>query len=83
MDAMSAAAVLNRELKTYQDKFAELAPANEGKFALVHGADLVEVLDSYEDALKIGYERFGLEPFLVKKISTTESVCYFTRHLGS
>lgn len=76
---MSTGTVLDRELKTYHDKLSEIPAESEGKFALIHGGDLVEILDSYEDALKIGYERFGLDTFLVKKISKTEAVCFFTR----
>ena len=71
---------LERELKTYNDQLTNLLP-NEGKFVLVHDSDVVGIYDTYEDALKTGYEKYGLAPFLVKKIQTVEQVQYFTRDL--
>ena len=42
---------------------------NEGKFALIGKAAFVGVFPSEEDAMKAGYSRFGLDGFLVQKIS--------------
>lgn len=50
---------LEKELETYSRKLPELKE-HEGKFALVHG-DAVDVFASYEDAIKEGYGRFGLQ----------------------
>jgi hypothetical protein len=55
---------LERELATYNDKLPQLKE-NEGKFVLIHGDQLVDVYTSYEDAIKEGYAKFKLEPFLV------------------
>ena len=71
---------LERELKTYTDHLQELK-ASEGKFVLIHGDQVVGIFESYQDALKAGYEKFGVKPFLVKRISAVESVAYFTREL--
>jgi hypothetical protein len=71
---------LEREMETYLRKLPELKDS-PGKFALVHGDDLVGVFAAYEDALKAGYERFQLEPFLVKKIEVIETVHSITRLL--
>jgi hypothetical protein len=68
------------------NKFKELLPslsASEGKYALVYQANLVGIFDSYNDALSAGYKAAGLEPFLVKRIATTEVISYFTRDLGT
>lgn len=73
---------LHKELARFQQLLPELI-GEEGKFALIHGSDLVGTYQSYEDALKVGYDRFGLKPFLVKKINGSESVAYFTRDLRS
>jgi hypothetical protein len=73
-------AALDRELVTYRRELPNLL-ADEGKFVLVKGDDLIEKFDTYEDALKVGYEKFKLEPFLVKRISHTEQIAYFTRDL--
>lgn len=79
-DAM--AKTLDRELKKYQENLPQLLP-HEGKFVLICGDAVVGLYDSYEDALAIGYEKCGVEPFLVKKISSTEQISYFTRDLGT
>ena len=36
--------------------------ASTGK--AVHGTDVVEFFSSYEDAIKVGYDKFKLDPFL-------------------
>ena len=64
---------LEQELATYKSKLAELA-AHEGKYVLIHGAEVAGVFTAYEDAIKEGYEKFGLEAFLVKRIQTFEQV---------
>jgi hypothetical protein len=57
---------LQKELETYHERLGELS-AKEGKFVLIHGADVVDTFGTYEDAVKEGYQRFKLEPFLVKR----------------
>jgi len=57
---------LERELETYRRRLPELT-SQEGKFALVR-LDEFDVFDTYGDALKEGYRRFGLEPFMVKQV---------------
>jgi hypothetical protein len=69
---------LEKELATYQAKLSELKQ-HEGKFVLIHDDDVVDLFSSYDDALKEGYKRFGLAPFLVKQIHAIEPVYYFTR----
>jgi hypothetical protein len=70
---------LERELQIYKERLADLR-ANEGKYALVHGDELV-VFDTYEDALRIGYEKYGLDPFMVKRIESVEAVHFITRDI--
>lgn len=69
---------LEKELETYKKKLSELK-AFEGKFVLIHGYDVVDTFSSYEDAIKEGYSRFKLEPFLVKQISSIEQVQFISR----
>ena len=69
---------LEKELETYKVKLPELA-AHEGKFALIHGTDIVDVYGTYEDALKEGYAKFKLEPFLVQQINSIEQVQFVSR----
>jgi len=69
---------LKRELQTYHRHERQLTPGNEGRYALVHGDDAPEVWDTYEDALRAGYERFGLEPFLVKEIHGVATIPFLS-----
>lgn len=73
---------LEKELKKYNEELSNLL-SQEGKFVLIHDHEIVDVFDTYEDALKVGYERFNLEPFLVKQIHAVEQVQYVTRFLDT
>lgn len=69
---------LELELETYKQKLSQLKE-NEGKFVLIHGNDVVDVFSTYEDAIKAGYQRFSLQPFLVKQIHSVEQVQFISR----
>jgi hypothetical protein len=71
---------LERELETYKSHLPELA-GSEGKFVLIAGSDLLGTYDTYQDALAAGYEKLGLKPFLVKRVSSIEAISFFTREL--
>jgi hypothetical protein len=70
---------LEKELQTYCDKRSELL-AHEGKFVLIHADEISGIWDTYEDALKVGYDKYGLLPFLVKRIEAMDTVNYSTRY---
>lgn len=72
---------LEKELETYNQNLHNLL-ADEGKYVVISGVEIDGIFESYSDALKMGYEKFGVKPFLVKKISATEKISYFTRDLG-
>ena len=69
---------LETELKTYKEKLNELKEF-EGKFVLIKGNSVVDTYTSYEDAIKEGYSKFGLEPFLVKQIRSFNGVQFISR----
>jgi NDP-sugar pyrophosphorylase family protein len=69
---------LKKELETYAKNLPSLL-SHEGKFVVISGDVVNGIYDSYNDALKVGYEKFGLKTFLVKKISSTEQISFFTR----
>ena len=71
---------LEKELKTYENKLPELKK-DEGKFVLIHGDQVIDIFTSYEDAIKDGYNRFKLEPFMVKQIQSIEQVQFISRPL--
>jgi len=70
---------LEKELTVYKQKLPELK-GQEGKFALIHGDDFIDTFGSYEDAMKEGYSKFGVnDPFLVKQIQAIEQVQFISR----
>lgn len=72
---------LEKELQTYHRELSTLLQ-HEGKYVLIKVENVIDCFDSYEDAIKAGYARFGLDPFLVKKIQAVEQVQYFSRSLA-
>jgi hypothetical protein len=73
---------LERELATYTREKGNLL-AEEGKFVVIRNEKIIGIFTAYEDALQVGYEKCGLEDFLVKKIESVETVHWFTRVLDS
>jgi hypothetical protein len=71
---------LEYEQATYQAHLIDLL-SYEGKYILIKGEDIVGPWETYEEALQAGYDRFGLVPFLVKKIQRVEPIQYFSREL--
>jgi len=70
------------ELEKENETFTKLLPElkeHEGKFALIHREELVDLYVSYDDALKEGYKRFGLTPFMVKQISASQQILFISR----
>jgi len=72
---------LEAELKTYEERLESLLP-EEGKFVLIHGTSVLGTFDTYEDAIKGGYDKCQLAPFLVKRIQAVDRVQCFTRALN-
>jgi hypothetical protein len=73
---------LEREIETYRCELPDLL-AHKGKYVVIHGDEVAGVFDGFEDALTVGYARFGGNPFLVRKISETEKVLYSSRSGGA
>jgi hypothetical protein len=70
---------LEKELATYQKHLPDWRE-HDGKFVLIHQDTVVDMFSSYDDAIKAGYQQFGLDrPFLVKQIQTIEQVQFISR----
>jgi hypothetical protein len=59
---------LEEELKTYGEHEEELKATAFGKYVVIKGPEIVGTFDTLESALVEGTRRFGLEPYLVRKI---------------
>jgi hypothetical protein len=71
-----------KEMETYSAELPKLvANKDEGKFIVIHAGEVLGVFGTYEDALKLGYEKCKLKPFFVKKIEAVEQAQYFSRDL--
>lgn len=74
---------LKQELATFDRELPSLLQqeGNRGKFVLIYADRVDSVWQTRDKALEQGYERFGLEPFLVKEITDHEQPRYFSRNL--
>ncbi|HRQ76938.1 MAG TPA: hypothetical protein PK098_13575 [Phycisphaerales bacterium] len=77
---MHTVMALEQELKTYERELETLL-AHEGQYALIAGDEVLGIFAVYEEALREGYDRVGVKPFLVKKIETVERLFHFSRDL--
>jgi hypothetical protein len=71
---------LEKEIETYNRELKSLL-LHEGKFVVISVDQVLGIYSTYEDAIKIGYEKCGMKPFLVKKVQAIEQVQYFSRDL--
>jgi hypothetical protein len=69
---------LQRELAVYRKELPNLLQ-HAGKYVVIQGDRVADVFTSYTDALRDGYRRFGLRPFLVKQIRAMEPIHFITR----
>jgi hypothetical protein len=69
---------LEKEIATYKAKLDELKQ-HEGKFVLIQAEEVAGIFSTYEDAIKEGYEKFKLTPFLVKRIQSFETAQHVSR----
>lgn len=70
---------LEKELAAFERKLPELKAEHPGEFVLIRGDDIVDFFTSYDDAIKAGYLKFGLEPFLVKQVQAMEQIHFISR----
>lgn len=73
--------ILKTEEETYLKNKIDLLATKAGRFVLIKGEQIVDDFASFEDAVKIGYSKFGNEPFFVKQIVEIENINYFTRDI--
>jgi hypothetical protein len=60
---------LEKELEKYErERSGWLAQGFAGRYAVIHGEEVVGIFDGLGDALRAGYDRFLNEPFLVREI---------------
>jgi hypothetical protein len=73
--SVKAQDLLATELATYQRELSRLlTEGEEGRWVLVKGSDVISTWDTFEDAIQIGYDRFGQTAFLVQQVRAEQPV---------
>jgi hypothetical protein len=77
------AVALDKELETFRRELPNLLsdPTQRGMFVLIQGETVAGLYPTFEAALSAGYDKFGLNPFLVKEVTDHEEPRYFSRNL--
>lgn len=71
-------------LDVERETYAKALPAlldRAGQYVLIHGENVIDVFETYRDAMDAGYDRFRTGPFLVHKIAQHDEVNYVSRVL--
>lgn len=71
---------LEEELATFRKNINDWTEY-EGQFVLIKGDRVIGFYSSYDDAIKDGYRRFRLEPFLVKGVRSLEQLHFVSRSI--
>ena len=69
------------EVATYARLKPELISGFPGKFVVIVGNEVEGPVDTFREALRAGYRRFGLGPLFIKQILTIEPVVEVTRDI--
>jgi hypothetical protein len=64
------------DLATYRAHLSEMAKEHEGQYVLIRGGEIIGFFPDRSTAIREGYRRFGIVPFLVKEVTATERVIY-------
>ena len=71
----------DREQAAYARLKSDLLTQAEGKFVVLVGEDVEGPTETFGDALRAGYRRFGLGPLFIKQVLAVEPVAESSRDL--
>lgn len=72
-----------QELRAYEAALPRMLEESDGKYVVIRGSQICNVLLTYDEALNWAYDQFGLERFFVKQINATQQVAHFSRNFDS
>ena len=74
---------LEVERETYRRILPDLLadPANVGRYVIIRGEAVGGVYPTVETAAEAACDRYGLEPFMLKKVVEKEEPLFFSRNL--
>src|SRR5262245_47362761 len=71
---------LAREWETYRREVGRLlAAGEEGRYALIHGDDIVGIFDTWDEAREAGLNRYLLQAHMVRPILSREPLLRVSR----
>lgn len=73
---MAPLAALAAERAAFRSHLPELAREHDGEFVLIKGGEIIGTFDHHETALREGYRKFGIVPFLVRQVAAFEPAVY-------
>lgn len=69
--------MFEKELTIYKQHLPKfLSSDGVGKYIVIKDTVVSPLLEDYDSALQYGYEKYGLESFLIKKIEASPAVEY-------
>ncbi len=71
-----------RNYQAFVRKLPELLSTHRGKFALMHGAKVVDFYDGAGDAYKAGVKQYGEGAFSVQEVTDLRADLGFFSHAG-
>lgn len=60
---------LEKEIDAFMEQLPSMLKEYEGKYVAFNGNNHLKFWDSYEAVLEEAYKKFGLIPFLIRKVS--------------
>lgn len=70
------------ELAYFDEHREEWCKNHTGQFVVIKDTILGGFWDTANDALKVGYDKFGLEPFLLKEVRLVDEILFFPSPLS-
>jgi hypothetical protein len=64
------------DIATYRAQLSEMAKEHEGQYVLIREGEIIGFFPDSSSAVREGYRRFGIVPFLAKEVTATERVYY-------
>lgn len=61
--------MLEQEIETFEKHLGEWQRSRLGQCVLIKGGDVVGFYSTTDEALTVGAQKFGLEPFLIREIT--------------
>jgi hypothetical protein len=74
--------VLEHELEVFRKELPRLLTEGKaGSYVVIHQDTVAGMHQTFLEAMEAGHTRFGLGPFLVKKVEAVETIRVFARHI--